>query len=189
MEHIVEMIRQRIPDFTERAMTFDDFLGACGLDGVGVEVREYHLDEQLRREPTPRIVLNARLAPAYRVFVAFHALAHWLGHPGRQEFYLGSPGWLDTVELEASNIGLLALSAHKGPPYPRLAKAVIRAEQLELWVDYPRVVLDTEPGGRPKRRYDWRRRRTYLTRVEQLSLELRQEPGQQRFRFDRRREP
>jgi len=47
---------------------------------------------------------HAGLTPLCRTFVGLHALV-WFGHPGDQEFYLRSPGWLHRIEFEASTVG------------------------------------------------------------------------------------
>jgi hypothetical protein len=127
MDALLATLRQTIPGFCERTLTYEDFLAACKREGIAVEVRPYLFDEYLsRRGRRPRITINAGLAPLYKTFVAFHALGHWFAHPGDQEFYLGSPDWLHRVELEASTVGFLALSPWpNGPPYPHLERARI----------------------------------------------------------------
>jgi hypothetical protein len=156
-EELIRLVQQKIPDFTRRVMTFEDVLAVCARENLSIELREHHLDEQLLRRPAAKIILNAGLSERYRTFAGFHALAHWYAHPGSPAFYLGSPGWLDQVELEASQIGFLALSPADGPPYPRLVRARVDPVQLEFWVEYP----ERQPGGRVR----WRPRRTRLGRL------------------------
>ena len=145
-------------------MSFEDFLTICTTEEIAVELKRHPMDEQLVRKPLARIILNAGLSERYRTFAGFHALAHWFGHPGRQDFYLGSPGWLDAIELEASAVGYLALAPHAGPPWPRLVRAAQSWDQLEFFVEYPEASAD--------RKLQWRRRRTRLGRLAQLELPL-----------------
>ncbi len=87
-------------------------------------------------------------------------------HPGDQEFYLGSPGWLHRVELEASTVGFLALSPWpKGPPYPHLERAFSEGDEMRFWVRYP-------PQLRGDGTMSARTRRTVIRRyVDQLAFE------------------
>jgi hypothetical protein len=131
-------MRRLVPDFAHRRMTYGDFLDACVRERITVDVRPYLFDEYLTRHRRPRIILNAGLSEPYRVFVAFHALGHWVAHPGPREFYLGSPGWLDITEIEASTLGLLAVQPWPtGPPYPLLERAHVEDDAMLLWVTYP----------------------------------------------------
>ena len=165
------MMQRRVHDFGRRVLTFEDFLAAADAEGIVVELRKHPLDEQLVRKPLAKIILNAGLSERYRTFAAFHALAHWLGHPGRTDFYLGSPGWLDAIEVEASTIGYLAIAPHpKGPPYPRLVRAGLDASQLEMRFDleYPEIVLS---GVRAvNRRVHWRKQQARLVRAGQTTF-------------------
>jgi hypothetical protein len=139
-------MRRVMPDFARRRMTWGDFLDVCQRERIRVEVRPYLFDELLSRHGRwPRIIINAGLQEAYRIFVGFHALGHWVAHPGPREFYLGSPGWLDITELEASTIGYLALAPHPaGPPYPLLERAHVEDDAMLFWVRYPHRL----PSGR-----------------------------------------
>src|SRR5262245_9667428 len=107
---LVAHVRRLIPDFCQRPMTFEDFLGACATENIDVQIREYIFDGYTSRRWKPiRITLNRGLAPTYRTFVAFHELAHYVGHPHDQAFYLQTPGLLARIEREAHTIGFLAL--------------------------------------------------------------------------------
>jgi hypothetical protein len=143
MDTLVNTVRRAVPGFTERALTYEDFLACCRMQGIIVETRPDPFDEYLsRRGRCSRITLNTGLTPLYKTFLGFHALGHWFGHPGDQEFHLGSPGWLHHTELEASTVGFLALSPWPdGPPYPRLEKAYAEGDEMQFWVQYPRKVL------------------------------------------------
>lgn len=174
MDQIIALVQEKIPGFGHEILRFDDFLAACDVDGIGVEIRAFGRDEQLRRDQR-RIVLNAGLAGSYRTFVGFHALAHWYAHPGQQDFYLGSPGWLDTIELEASTIGFLAIAPPRepGPPWPRLTRARCLPNQLELYAAYPNELIVDPRAGTIRRGWrDYRRRPTILFRRAQLELPL-----------------
>jgi hypothetical protein len=163
MDVAIAAIRRRLPDFTRRAMTFEDFLVIAAHEQLTVEVKPYPMDEHLVRRPLARIVLNAGLAERYRTFMGFHALGHWFLHPATQEFYLKSPGWLDRVELEASAIGYLALAPYRdGPPWPRLVKAVRTELQMDFFVEYPEQI--------PGRKLRWKPRRSTLVRLHQMDL-------------------
>jgi len=164
MDALLARAASALPGFGHRPLTYDDFLATCRAEGILVDVRASLFDEYLtHRGRRPRITLTVGLAPIYRTFVAFHALGHWLAHPGNQEFYLGSPGWLHRVELEASTIGFLALAPWPGPPYLRLEKAYAEGDVMRFWVRYPREL----PDGRVV----WRTRKTVLQRyVAQLDL-------------------
>ena len=166
MDAHVAIARREIPGFGQRQLIYADFLACARAQGITVDVRPYLFDEYLsRRGRHPRITLTVGLAPLYKAFVAFHALGHWFGHPGDQEFYLGSPGWLHTIELEASTIGYLALAPWPGgPPYPRLEKAHTEGGEMRFWVRYPQV----QPDGH----VTWRMQRTVIQRhLEQLEFE------------------
>src|SRR5262249_28553374 len=140
MDALLATVRRAVPGFTERALTYDDFLACCRIQGIIVETRPYVFDESLsRRGHDARITVNSGLTPLYRTFVGFHALGHWFGHPGDREYSLGNPGWLRPTELEASTVGFLALSPWPdGPPYPRLEKAYAEGDAMQFWVQYPR---------------------------------------------------
>src|SRR5262249_3274603 len=153
MEAFLAIVRHAIPGFAERPLTYDDFVACCRAEGIVVEVRPSRFDQRLsRRGRRPRITLNAGLTPLYKRFVAFHALGHWCGRPGNQELCLGSPGWLNEVELEASTVGFLAIAPwpHK-TPYPRLLQAFAEGDEMQFWVRYPK----RQPGGRVQ----WRTRK------------------------------
>jgi hypothetical protein len=164
IDQLITLVQTKVRYFGTRVLTFEDFLTAAAAEGIVVELKKHPVDEQLVRRPLAKIVLNAGLSERYRTFAGFHAFAHWLGHPGRAEFYLGSPGWLDAIELEASTIGFLAIAPHPtGAPYPRLVKAQNTGHQMEFFVEYPHA----EPG----RKLRWRRRRTVLARTEQTAFD------------------
>jgi hypothetical protein len=160
-------MRRLIPNFNTRPLAYADFLAVCGQLGILVEEKPYLFDEYLSRwGRRPKIIINAGLTPLYRAFVGFHALGHWVAHPGGRDFYLGSPGWLDKTELEASALGYLAVAPHPGgPPYPVLERAHIEGDMMLFWVNYPEL----QPTGRVV----WRRRQTHLQRyMGQLELEF-----------------
>lgn len=163
---LIHLMQQKIPGFGLRVLTFEDFLATAAADRITVELKQHPRDEHLIRKPPAKIILNAGLSEKYRTFAGFHALAHWFAHPGHVEFYLGSPGWLDAVELEASAIGYLAIAPHpEGPPYPRLVRAGLDRQQLEMRfeVEYPEI----ETPGRVR----WRQRRTRLVRAGQTEFQ------------------
>lgn len=119
---LVGAMRERIPDFGTRRMTYSDFLAVAGRDGLTVELTDrptYCSAGELRRLP-PRILVEAGLLEPYLVFAAFHALAHWIGHPRElRDYHEARLGQL--VEHEADTIAYLALVPHPaGPPYPAL---------------------------------------------------------------------
>jgi hypothetical protein len=162
-DQLIQLVQSKVRGFNARPLAFDDFLAACEREGIAVEIRPHLYDEELRRGSEPTIIVNAGLSEKYRTFVAFHSLAHWFAHPGHVHFYLGSPGWLSHVELEASTIGFLALAPHKnGPPYPRLTRAKNDGRQIEMFIEYPHA----EPGKKIR----WRRRRALLSRVDQTEF-------------------
>jgi hypothetical protein len=178
-DQLIQLVQTRVRDFARRVMTFEDFLSAAAAERLAVELKHQEADEQLVRKPPAKITLNAGLSEKYRTFSAFHALAHWFGHPGHLDFYLGSPGWLGAIELEASMIGYLALAPHpQGPPYPRLVRAGLDAQQIEMefLVEYP--VVEVLEGGRVR----WRRRKTKLIRPGQAEFPWgEEEPAEQLF--------
>lgn len=188
MAGLVELVRSRCPAFTERAMTFEDFLTVCEGEQIVVELKRHPLDEQLIRRPPAKIVLNAGLSERYRTFAGFHALAHWLGHPAPQSFYLGSPGWLDSIELEASQIGLLALMPSR-PPYPRLERARMTQQEIMFWIEEPRTPPERALGDVVEMRNGRPRPRTRSARPKPLRLgrlaqtEFQWPPQQTQFRF------
>jgi hypothetical protein len=103
VDTLLAALRRAIPGFCERALTFKDFRACCKREGIQAEERAYMFDEYLsRRGRRPRVTINAGLAPLYKTFVGFHALGQWFCHPGDQEFYLGSPGWLHRIEARNS---------------------------------------------------------------------------------------
>lgn len=163
-DRLITAMQRFVPDFLRRRLTYADFLNACRRASIRVAVQPYLFDEYLSRWGRSRIILNAGLAEPYRTFVGFHALGHWVAHPGPREFYLGSPGWLDKTELEASTLGYLAIAPVPGPPYPILEQAHVEGELMHFWVQYP----ERQPG----RRITWTRRHTVLRRhLDQLAFE------------------
>jgi hypothetical protein len=140
VDALITAARAKIPGLCERPLTYADFLALCRRERLRVDVRPWLFDEQLnRRGPRPTITLAAGLATTYKTFLGFHALAHWFLHPGTEDAYLGSPGWLDAIELEASTIGMLALARHRGPPYPIVRRAHLQGNEMLLWVMYPKL--------------------------------------------------
>ena len=108
---------------------------------------------------------HAGLTPLCRTFVGLHALV-WFGHPGDQEFYLRSPGWLHRIEFEASTVGSsrdLALAERNALPAPR---ARVRRGRRD-------AVLDPVPPQlRAEGTVSARTRRTVIRRyVDQLEFE------------------
>ena len=171
MDQLIQLVQTKVPDFGRRVLTFEDFLAVCTAEEIHVELKRHPMDEQLLRKPLAKIILNAGLSERYRTFAGFHALAHWFGHPGRADFYLGSPGWLDTIELEASAIGYLAIAPPRrpGPPWPRLVRAEQAVEQLAFEVEYPEDFRVDEVAGSIARK-TWRRQRTMLRRLAQMDF-------------------
>jgi hypothetical protein len=145
-------MRRFMPDFARRRMTYADLLEVCRREGIVVDERPSLFDEMLTRHGRrPRIILNAWLSEPYKIFAGFHALGHWVCHPGPREFYLGSPGWLDATELEASTIGYLAIDPYPGPPYPLLLRAEVRNDAMCFWVEYPERQANGRVVWRPPR--------------------------------------
>jgi hypothetical protein len=163
---MVALLGAKIPGFGQRRLDYGDFLAVCRRERIRVETRPYLWDEYLNRWGSrPTITLNTGLTPTYKTFVAFHALGHWFLHPGDIEYYLGSPGWLDQTEIEASTVALLALNPWPaGPPYPTLERAHTDGDLMRLWVAFPE--------RRPGERMGWRRRRVALQRYVQGQLEF-----------------
>jgi hypothetical protein len=172
IDQLITLVQEKVPAFGRRVLTFEDFLTTAAAEGIVVELKRHPVDEQLIRKPLAKIVLNAGLSERYRTFAGFHAFAHWLGHPGHTDFYLGSPGWLDAIELEASTIGYLAIAPHpKGPPYPKLVRARVDATQLEMefWIEYPYITL-TQGGRTVRHEVRWRSQRRRLVRAGQTEF-------------------
>ena len=170
IDQLITMMQAKVPAFCRRVLTFEDFLEAAANEGVVIELKRHPSDEQIIRKPLAKIILNTGLSEKYRTFVGFHAFAHWVGHAAENNFYLGSPGWLDAVELEASAIGYLALAPHpQGPPYPRLVRAGLDRAQLEMRFD-----VEYPSRGLPDSKVSWRQRTTRLVR-----------PGQTEFRWSK----
>jgi hypothetical protein len=149
LAHSLALARERIPDLGRRRLTHQDLVQTCAREGVQLRLEPALLDERLtRRGGPPTITINAALMPDYRVFLGFHALGHWLFHPGSKEYYLGSPGWLDKIECEASTLGFLALFPYPGPPYPIVQRSRIDEAWVHLWVRYPaRLSVRGRRGG------------------------------------------
>jgi len=154
MSRLVTAFRAVVPDFARRPLTWEDFEATCAQERLAVDVRPWRYDEQLFRRQR-RIVLDAKLAPTYRLFAAWHAMGHWVLHPGDEAHYL-ERGWLNPIERQASLVGLLALIPWtKGPPYPILEKAMAEDDRLTFELLVPAAV---EPRAR------WVKFRTTLMR-------------------------
>jgi hypothetical protein len=164
---LVASVAALCPGFGQRRMTFEDFLAVCGRQGIAVTVRpEPLVDGQLNRRPWPRVTLRAGLVERFRIFAAFHELAHSVGHPRTTDAYLalGRRTRYDhqrQVELEAHTIGLLAVE----PPAP--GRPPLRVECWEHdrdgWAFDVREAEET--GGRVARRS----RRIVLRRLEAVA--------------------
>jgi hypothetical protein len=184
IDQLITLVQTKVRDFGARVLRFEDFLTAAAAEGIVVELRKHPVDEQLVRKPLAKIILNAGLSERYRTFAGFHAFAHWLGHPGHTDFYLGSPGWLDAIELEASTIGYLAIAPHpKGPPYPRLVAARLDDTQLEMGfqVEDPYVVFAEDDASKVRPQIRWRRRHTRLVRAGQTAFDWEAKDGAERL--------
>ena len=148
MSRLVTALRAVVPDFARHPLTWEDFEATCAQERLTVDVRPWRYDEQLFRRQR-RIVLDAKLAPTYRLFAAWHAIGHWVLHPGDEAYYL-ERGWLSPIERQASLVGLLALipwnerpavphpracDGRGGPPHVRAARvgrppSIVRASSL-----------------------------------------------------------
>jgi hypothetical protein len=157
---LVLAMRRLVHDFGQRRLTYDDFLAVCAREGIDHHEHDVGPDERLLRgDLRPRISLRRGLAPRYRTFVAWHALGHYVLHPGPSTYYF-ERGWLDAVEAEASTVGYLALAPWPaGPPYPELRGVRCDEAQLVFHVAYPDQ-LDEDGFTQ-----GWRVFRTVLTRT------------------------
>jgi hypothetical protein len=150
-------MRRLVPEFARRPLTWDDFTGVCRAEGIDVGFHEGEPDERLMRgDLRSRISLRRRLRPTYQLFVAWHALGHYVLHPSPSTYHF-ERGRMDSIETEASLVGLLALTPWvAGPPYPRLHDVVADETMLVFHVRYP----DRRGDGR----IDWRAMRMTLSR-------------------------
>src|SRR5262245_28356466 len=83
--------------------------------------------------------------------------------PTATEFYLGSPGWLHRIELEASTVGFSPWP--NGPPYPHLERAFAEGDEMRFWIRFP-------PALRADGTISARARCTVIRRyVDQLEFE------------------
>lgn len=121
LDRVLRRLRQAHPPFLERPLAWEDAVVLAGRLGLDVELRRIRQDAYVTaRFGRPRILINERLfLPTWGVYCVVHELAHFLTHPGRREYYLGSPGWLGKIESQANQIALLALWPRPAP-YPQI---------------------------------------------------------------------
>ena len=119
--------------FLERALGWEDAMVLAGKLGLDVELRRIRQDAYVTaRFGRPRILVSDRLyLPTWGTYCVVHELAHSLTHPGRREYYLGSPGWLGKVESQANQIALLALWPQPAP-YPRILQITEEGDAVTL---------------------------------------------------------
>lgn len=126
---LVARLREAVPAFNTRPLTWADSEAVCSQERLDLVVRPWRYDEQFFRRAR-RIVIDAKLAPRYRTFAVWHALGHWFLHPGDEAYDL-ERGWLSPIEREASLVGFLALAPWPAsPPYPVLQRAAVEDEQI-----------------------------------------------------------
>jgi hypothetical protein len=170
LEDLVTALRRLVPDFGRRRLTYDDFLTVCHREGIDITERDDGPDERiLRGDIRPRISLRRGLAEDYRTFVAWHALGHYVLHPGPSTYYF-ERGWLDAIEVEASSVGMLALLPWPdGPPFPELRRAWVDDDRLALRVAYPDQLIVPRQwkrfGGDEPFRIGWQERTVVLRRL------------------------
>jgi hypothetical protein len=148
MSRLVTALRAVVPDFARRPLTWTSRRPAL---------------RSVRRSTSAPGVTRAALPPAaadrprrqahptYRLFAAWHAIGHWVLHPGDGAYYL-ERGWLTPVERQASRSAGAAPGDGLGVMTPLEAYRVFYAAHAEEVLQdlEPRATLVTRSAPRPR---------------------------------------
>lgn len=114
-------IRQIFKKFGQKQYTYEDFLRICRRERINIGFRDdlptaikgYYLSELRRVYRKKWIVLNDKLSPEERLYVAFHELVHHFLHSSytnRELFYCRAKNLQDSAQdAEAEAIALVMI--------------------------------------------------------------------------------